>query len=147
MKEKNTIMDNAEKIASDFNAFCWMVIRRSVLNQLRSYVRHCRNFETVSLEDTKESVTAVYDDMPEEKVEIPAGGTVILIENETLADALLDLQENKREVILLHTALGYSLSEIAGRLGLKYDTVKRYKSNAMKELRGKVGKDGKKKRE
>lgn len=144
MRDKNTKTDNAQKIAADFNAFCWTVIRRSVLNQLRSYVRHCRNFGTVSLEETEESVTAVYDDIQEEEVRIPAGGTFILIEDERLADALLGLQDNKREVILLNAALGYSLSEIAGQLDLKYDTVKRYKSRAMKELRGKVGKDEKK---
>lgn len=144
MKEKNTITDNAERITSDFNSFCWMVIRRSVINQLRGYVRHCRNYGTVSLEETKESVTAVYDDFPEGKIKIPAGKMFILIEDEELAAALMELHDKKREIILLNAALGYSLSEIAGQLDLKYDTVKRYKSNAMKELRGKVGKNGKK---
>lgn len=144
MKEKNKIIGNADKITSDFNAFCWMVIRRSVLNQLRGYARHCRNFETVPLEEATENATAVYDDLPDEKVRITAGETTILIENETLAGALMDLQENKREIVLLHIVLGYSLSEIAKQLGLKYDTVKRYKSNAMQELRRKVGENGRK---
>lgn len=145
MREKNTRTDNAEKIASDFNSFCWTVIRRSVINQLRGYVRHCRNYGTVPLEETEESVTAVYDDIPEGKIEIPAGKMVILIEDERLADALMELQDKKREIVLLNAALGYSLSEIAGQLDLKYDTVKRYKSNAIKELRRKVGRDAKKK--
>lgn len=145
MKEKNTITENAEKIASDFNSFCWTVIRRSVINQLRGYVRHCRNYGTVSLEETEESLLAVYDDIPAGKIKIPAGKLVILIEDESLADALMGLQDKKREIILLNAAFGYSLSEIAGELDLKYDTVKRYKSNAMRELRGKVGKDAKKK--
>lgn len=145
MKEKKTRMDNAEKIASDFNSFCWTVIRRSVINQLRGYVRHCRNYGTVSLEETEESVTAVYDDILEGKIEILAGKMVILIEDERLADALMELQDKKREIVLLNAALGYSLSEIAGQLDLKYDTMKRYKSNAIKELRGKVGRDAKKK--
>ena len=57
----------------------------------------------------------------------------------------MELQDKKREIVLLNAALGYSLSEIAGQLDLKYDTVKRYKSNAIKELRGKVGRDAKKK--
>lgn len=143
MKENKTITDNAEKITSEFNAFCWKVIRRSVLNQLRGYVRHCRNYGTVSLEEAEESAMAVYDDVLEGKVEIPAGGTVILIGDERLAVALLELQDTKREIILRNTAFGYSLSEIAIQLDLKYDTVKRYKSYAMKELRGKVGKDAK----
>lgn len=143
MKEKNTITENAEKIASDFNSFCWIVIRRSVINQLRGYVRHCRNYGTVSLEETEESLLAVYDDIPAGKIKIPAGKLVILIEDESLADALMGLQDKKREIILLNAAFGYSLSEIAGELDLKYDTVKRYKSNAMRELRGKVGKDAK----
>ncbi|MDE5933568.1 MAG: sigma-70 family RNA polymerase sigma factor [Lachnospiraceae bacterium] len=145
MKEKNTVTDNAEKIASDFNSFCWTVIRRSVINQLRGYVRHCRNYGTVSLEETEESLLAVYDDIPAGKIKISAGRMVILLEDERLADALMELQDKKREIILLSAAFGYSLSEIAGQLDLKYDTVKRYKSNAMRELRGKVGKDAKKK--
>lgn len=145
MKEKNTVTDNAEKIASDFNSFCWTVIRRSVINQLRGYVRHCRNYGTVSLEETEESLLAVYDDIPAGKIKISAGKMVILLEDERLADALMELQDKKREIILLSAAFGYSLSEIAGQLDLKYDTVKRYKSNAMRELRGKVGKDAKKK--
>ncbi len=57
----------------------------------------------------------------------------------------MELQDKKREIVLLNAALGYSLSEIAGQLDLKYDTVKRYKSNAIKELRRKVGRDAKKK--
>lgn len=127
MKEKKTITENAEKIASDFNSFCWTVIRRSVINQLRGYVRHCRNYGTVSLEETEESLLAVYDDIPAGKIKIPAGKLVILIEDESLADALMGLQDKKREIILLNAAFGYSLSEIAGELDLKYDTVKRYK--------------------
>ena len=145
MKEKNTVTDNAEKIASDFNSFCWTVIRRSVINQLRGYVRHCRNYGTVSLEETEESLLAVYDDIPAGKIKISAGRMVILLEDERLADALMELQDKKRKIVLLSVAFGYSLSEIAGQLDLKYDTVKRYKSNAMRELRGKVGKDAKKK--
>ena len=145
MKEKNYTPDRAERVAKDFHSFCWKVIRCSVLNQLRGYVRHCMNFETVSLEETGESVTAVYDDIPEEKAKIPAGGTIVVIENELLADALLEMQDKKREIILLSTALGYSLSEIAGLLDLKYSTVKIYKSSAMKELRRKVGMNEQKK--
>ncbi len=139
MKEKNKVTDNAEKISSEFHSFCWKVIRRSVINQLRSYVRHCKNYETVPLEETKESATAVYDDILEGKTKIPAGGMVVLIKNEELAEALMELPDTKREVILLSAALGYSLSEIAVWMNLKYDTVKSYKSNAMRELRGKVG--------
>ena len=68
-----------------------------------------------------------------------------MIENELLADALLEMQDKKREIILLSTALGYSLSEIARLLDLKYSTVKIYKSSAMKEVRRKVGMNEQKK--
>ena len=98
MKEKNYTPDRAAK---DFHSFCWKVIRCSVLNQLRGYVRHCMNFETVSLEETGESVTAVYDDIPEEKAKIPAGGTIVVIENELLADALLEMQDKRGKLFYL----------------------------------------------
>ena len=71
-------------------------------------------------------------------------GTVVLIGDEKLAAALLEMQDTKREIVLRNTAFGYSLSEIAGQLELEYDTVRHYKSNAMKELRGKVGIDAEK---
>ena len=139
MRENKITADNAEKISSEFHVFCRKVIRRSVLNQLRGYVRYCKNYGTVPLEETEESAMAVYDDVLEGKVKIPVCGTVVLIGDEKLAAALLEMQDTKREIVLRNTAFGYSLSEIAGQLELEYDTVRHYKSNAMKELRGKVG--------
>lgn len=139
MKENKITSDNAEKLSSEFHAFCRKVIRSSILNQLRGYVRYCRNYGTVSLEETEESAMAVYDDVLEGKIKIPVCGTVVLIGDEKLAAALLEMQDTKREIVLMNTAFGYSLSEIAGQLELGYDTVRHYKSNAMRELRGKVG--------
>lgn len=144
MRENKMTTDNAEKISAEFHVFCRKVIRRSVLNQLRGYVRYCKNYGTVPLEETEESAMAVYDDVLEGKVKIPVCGTVILIGDEKLAAALLEMQDTKREIVLRNTAFGYSLSEIAGQLELEYDTVRHYKSNAMKELRGKVGIDAEK---
>lgn len=64
---------------------------RNVLNQLRGYVRYCKNYGTVPLEETEESAMAVYDDVLEGKVKIPVYGTIVLIGDEKLAAALLEI--------------------------------------------------------
>ena len=114
MRENKITSDNAEKISSEFHVFCRKVIRRSVLNQLRGYVRYCKNYGTVPLEETEESAMAVYDDVLEGKVKIPVCGTVVLIGDEKLAAALLEMQDTKREIVLRNTAFGYSLYENYG---------------------------------
>ncbi len=64
--------------------FCRKVIRRSVLNQLRGYVRYCKNYGTVPLEETEESVMAVYDDVLEGKVKIPVIAGQLELEYDTV---------------------------------------------------------------
>lgn len=67
-------------------------------------------------------------------------GHEVKIHNPELAEALLKLQERKRQVVLLSEFIGYSLHEISEMLGLTYETVKSTKSKAIRDIRkGKRG--------
>ena len=51
-----------------------------------------------------------------------------------LADALQRLSQRERDVVILHYYSGYSLKEVAGKMGLSYATIKLAHSNALKNL-------------
>ena len=62
-------------------------------------------------------------------------GREIKIKNEELAKMLMKLQARKREILLMSYWLDMTLEEIAGELGIEYETVKSTKSKAVSELR------------
>ena len=123
-----------------FDSFCKRAIKYEALNAYRQ-IRYRRNCE-ISLSELPEEIMeqlAVYDRYPWEYHSFTARGTVILIENDLLADALNQLSQENREILLMYWFFEMTDREIADYLHLARKTVNncRLKSyRLLKELMG-----------
>lgn len=123
-----------------FDSFCKRAIKYEALNAYRQ-IRYRRTCE-ISLSELPEEIMeqlAVYDRYPWEYHSFTAHGTVILIENDLLADALNQLSQENREILLMYWFFEMTDREIADYLHLARKTVnnRRLKSyRLLKELMG-----------
>ena len=102
-----------------FDSFCKRAIKYEALNAYRQ-IRYRRNCE-ISLSELPEEIMeqlAVYDRYPWEYHSFTARGTVILIENDLLADALNQLSQENREILLMYWFFEMTDREIADYLHL-----------------------------
>ena len=86
-----------------FDSFCKKVIKHEALNAYRQ-IRYRRSCE-ISLNELPEEIMeqlAVYDHYPWEYHSFAVHGNVILIENDLLADALKQLSQENREILLMY---------------------------------------------
>lgn len=95
-----------------------------------------------SLEELSEAEMAqlaVYDCYPWEYTTFPVGGAVILIEDDGLAEALLGLSQEDREIFMMHWFLRMTDAQIARYINMPRRTVntRRHKAyRLLKELMG-----------
>lgn len=125
-----------ESLQHKFDTYCKKTVKNGTCNVIRNFVRYCKNYGGISYEEIEET----FGEMEETSLcgtEVKVGGTSIVIEDEELLQALMTLQNRKREVLLLSVALGYSLLEIANELQITYETAKSTKAKAMKEVKRK----------
>lgn len=124
-----------------FDSFCKKVLKCEAYNGYRD-LRYRREHE-VSLSDLSEEVMeqlAVYDRYSWEYTPFPVkGGYVILIENDTLAEALSALEPVDREIFLMYWFLEMLDRDIADAMKMARRTVndRRHKAyRLLKELMG-----------
>lgn len=134
--------ENTEKEVSGlqkrFDAYCCSVIRKRAFKQIGKYIQYCKKYAAIPVEEMEE-LTATEEENPTDKFIFVIEGEQVYIEDEFLADAISELQERMRNVLLLNVALEHNLSEIASMLDIRYNTVKVYKSLALREIRRKAG--------
>ena len=86
-----------------FDSYCKKVLKCEACNGYRQISRHQKRF--ASLEELSEADVAqlaVYDRYPWEYTTFSVGGAVILIEDDGLAEALLGLSQEDREIFMMH---------------------------------------------
>ena len=123
-----------------FDTFCKKVLRY----ELRSHERDMRRLRKrqVSLSELPEEAMeqlAVYDTYSWDYTPIAVCGSVILIENDRLAEALLSMSKEDREIILMYWFLDMADSEIAEEISMSRRTVNRHRTKSyqmLKELMG-----------
>ena len=131
------------RIQNQFGAFCVKVLKNEARYIQREYAR--RRDQEKSLDDLTASEleqTAVWDKhfMDEHVFEVQ-GLPVVVIGN-LLADAIAQLPEGKRDVILLSYFLGMSDREISERLNVVRQTISKRRLTTLKELREYLMKEG-----
>ena len=123
-----------------FDSYCKRSIKNEAMNaytQLRK-----RSRREVSLSELPEDAMAqlaVYDRYPWEYTTFPVGGAVILIEDDGLAEALLGLSQEDREIFMMHWFLRMTDEQIAKYMDMARRTVntRRHKAyRLLKELMG-----------
>ena len=86
-----------------FDSYCKKVLKYEAYNGYREISRRQKHF--ASLEELSEAdlaQLAVYDRYSWEYTTFPVGGAVILIEDDRLAEALLGLSQEDREIFMMH---------------------------------------------
>ena len=123
-----------------FDSYCKRSIKNEAMNaytQLRK-----RSRREVSLSELPEAAMAqlaVYDCYSWEYTTFPVGGAVILIENDRLAEALLALPQEDRDIFMMHWFLNMVDREIAENMNRARRTVNTRRQKAyrlLKELMG-----------
>lgn len=145
MEKKTLSPSELESLQHKFEAYCKKTVNHGVSNIMRDFMRYCRNYSGISYEEAEEILCSI-DKTSLDATELQVGGTSIPIEDEDLVHALMQLQNRKREVLLLSIALEHSLMEIANELQITYETAKSTKAKAQKEIKRKGEKHGRKKK-
>lgn len=123
-----------------FDSYCKRSIKNEAMNvytQLRK-----RSRREVSLSELPEDAMAqlaVYDRYSWEYTTFPVGGAVILIEDDRLAEALLALPREDRDIFMMHWFLNMVDREIAEYMNMARRTVNTRRQKAyqlLKELMG-----------
>ncbi len=143
MESKNYTPGELESIQHRFDSYCKKVIDGSVKNQIRGYLRYCKNYNAVSLDEEPDILGGVADDYLFEKIGIKAGNETVYLDSYQLAEAVMKIPEKKRAALLFAVVLGYSVAEVADKLNVKKETVSDYKHDALKILKMEAGKYGK----
>ena len=123
-----------------FDSYCKKVLKCEACNGYREISR--RQKRVTSLEDLSEAEwaqLAVYDRYSWEYTTFPVGGAVILIEDDRLAEALLGLSQENREIFMMHWFLRMTDEQIAKYMDMARRTVntRRHKAyRLLKELMG-----------
>ena len=86
-----------------FDSYCKKVLKCEACNGYRQISRHQKRFTSLEeLSEAEMAQLAVYDRYPWEYTTFPVGGVVILIEDDGLAEALLGLSQEDREIFMMH---------------------------------------------
>ena len=123
-----------------FDSFCKKVLKCEAYNGYREISRRqSREVAFSELPEDSMEQLASYDRYPWEYTSFPVGGDVILIEDDRLAEALLGLSQEDREIFMMHWFLRMTDEQIAKYMDKARRTVntRRHKAyRLLKELMG-----------
>ena len=123
-----------------FDRYCKKVLKYEAYNGYREISRR-QKYEALFSELSEEELAqlAVYDRYSWEYTAFPVGGAVILIEDDRLAEALLGLSQEDREIFMMHWFLRMTDAQIARYINMPRRTVNTRRQKAyrlLKELMG-----------
>ena len=123
-----------------FDSYCKKVLKCEACNGYRQISRRQKRFTSLEeLSEAEMAQLAVYDRYPWEYTTFPVGGAVILIEDDRLAEALLALPQEDRDIFMMHWFLNMVAREIAEYMNMARRTVNTRRQKAyrlLKELMG-----------
>lgn len=127
-----------QRIQNQFGAFCVKVLKNEARYIQREYAR---------LWDQEKSLgeleqTVVWDKHFMDEHVFNVQGLPVVVAGDLLADALVQLPEGKRDVILLSYFLGMTDREISDKLNIVHQTVSKRRLTTLKELREYLMKEG-----
>ena len=132
-----------QRVQNQFGGFCTRVLKNEANRILNEYARQ-RDREK-SLDDlTSDELAgaATYDKYFQDEFVFEVLGRKIIVVGDLLAEALAQLPENKRDIILLSYFLGMTDREISERLSVVRQTISKRRGGILKELREYLEKEG-----
>ena len=123
-----------------FDSYCKKILKCEACNGYRQISRRQKRFASLEeLSEAEMAQLAVYDRYSWEYTTFPVGGAVILIEDDRLAEALLALPQEDRDIFMMHWFLNMVDREIAEYMNMARRTVNTRRQKAyrlLKELMG-----------
>ena len=123
-----------------FDSYCKKVLKCEACNGYRQISRHQKRFTSLEeLSEAEMAQLAVYDCYSWEYTAFSVGNAVVLIEDDGLAEALLGLSQENREIFMMHWFLWMTDEQIAKCMGMARRTAntRRYKAyRLLKKLMG-----------
>ena len=118
-----------------FDSFCKKVLKCEAYNGYREISRRqSREVAFSELPEDSMEQLASYDRYPWEYTFFPVGGDVILIEDDRLAEALLGLSQEDREIFMMHWFLRMTDAQIARYINMPRRTVNTRRHKAYRLL-------------
>ena len=118
-----------------FDSYCKKVLKYEAYNGYREISRRQKRFTSLEeLSEAEMAQLAVYDRYPWEYTTFPVGGAVILIEDDGLAEALLGLSQEDREIFMMHWFLRMTDAQIARYINMPRRTVNTRRHKAYRLL-------------
>ena len=132
-----------QRIQNQFGGFCVKVLKNEARYIQREYAR--RREQETSLDDLTANEleqTASKDRYFNDEHVFEVMGIPVVVTGNLLADAIAQLPEEKRNVILLSYFLGMSDREISERMNVVRQTISKRRLVTLKELRKYLIKEG-----
>ncbi len=128
----------APELSIWFHTYCKQVIKNQVKKQINDFKRE---YDRIIIPYDESADKIIYDEnlAAIDKYVFTACGEKILLEDETMAKAIMELRSDMRTIILLNIVLDYSMLEISDLIDMRYNTVKSYHSRAIHKLRKIMG--------
>lgn len=128
-----------EHVEYTFAAFCKVVLRNTAISAYRDFGRKQKREISLEYLISETPFEPFTTDTYFEKYDQPTVFVVkrqeIVIASKRLADALLKLTEQRRNILLLYFFLGYTDAQIGTEYGRNRSTVNYWKLAALKQLR------------
>lgn len=132
-----------QRVQNQFGGFCTRVLKNEANRILNEYARQRdreKSLDDLTLDELGQ--IAAYDKYFQDKYVFEVLGRKAIVVGDLLAEALVQLPEDKRDVILLSYFLGMTDLEISQRLNAARSTISKRRSSILKELREYLEKEG-----
>lgn len=132
-----------QRVQNQFGGFCTRVLKNEANRILNEYARQRdreKSLDALTLDELGQ--IAAYDKYFQDEYVFEVLGRKAIVVGDLLAEALVQLPEDKRDVILLSYFLGMTDLEISQRLNAARSTISKRRSSILKELREYLEKEG-----
>jgi RNA polymerase sigma factor (sigma-70 family) len=127
---------NEKQVRQTFDSFCKSVLKNTAHEQYRKQQRKKEQEVMFSeLSDSELAALATFDAYGTTETVFDVGGDEIVVSDGDIADALKELPQEKREIVLLSYFTGMTDREIAERMDILRRTVTNRRTSSLRELK------------
>ena len=123
----------------EFDHYCKKALEHEAIDYLREMGKlRSRQKSLSSLTQEEMARLSSEDSYPSSSYVFSAHGYNLLIDNEMVAEAFAELEEQERSILMLYCVLNLTDEKIGKLMGLSRSTVQRYRTKSLEMLREKL---------
>ncbi len=123
----------------EFDHYCKKALEHEAIDYLREMGKlRSRQKSLSSLTQEEMARLSSEDSYPSSSYVFSAHGYNLLIDNEMVAEAFAELEEQERSILILYCVLNLADEKIGKLMGLSRSTVQRYRTKSLETLREKL---------